>query len=134
MMNSGTADLGFFFLRGLHIISVIAFFTGVLFFIVLAIKTFKPVQLRNWAISLMVFGTALCLYSIAQLNCPWLSGEHGMRKIQMEKMQSMMQMMTDHDKGSNAADHKEHEEMMNTVRMMMNKDEMPQMENGMMQR
>lgn len=79
--------MGFSVLWALHVLSVIAFFTGVLFFIVLAIKTFTAKQLRTWALWLVIGGAVLCLATIAVMGHPWA----GMNKEdRVEKMQEFM--------------------------------------------
>lgn len=88
MMNTigGAPGLGFGFLWILHIASVIAFFTGLVFLIVLAIRTFKPEQLKSWAIWLMVGGAVVCLFTIGMTGRSWagsgmygpMSGNNGM--------------------------------------------------------
>lgn len=133
MMNT-IGGLGFVTLWALHILSVVAFFTGIALFIGLAIKTFNATQLRNWTIGLLIGGSVLCLYTIAQMGHPWTDGGFGMRKMPMQGMQMMMQSMMDHDKGANTDDRMEHEGMMNMMRMMMNMGGSTEMGNDMMQR
>lgn len=67
-----TTGLGFSTLWALHVLSVIAFFTGVIFFIAFAIKTFKPALLKNWAIWLIIIGAVVCLFTIAVMGHPWV--------------------------------------------------------------
>ena len=50
IVNTNGSDLGFIALWGIHILSVIAFFVGIVFLIVLAVRQFSPKQLKNWAI------------------------------------------------------------------------------------
>src|SRR3989338_7423468 len=71
IVNTTGSGLGFIALWGIHILSVIAFFVGVVFLIVLAIRQFSPVQLKNWAIGLIVGGTILCLFTILSPRRPW---------------------------------------------------------------
>lgn len=123
MMATTGWNYGFITLWGLHILSVIAFYTGVLFFIILAIKTFTPTQLKNWAIWLIVVGSLLCLFTIAIIGRPWVGmwylGSGGMQGAQMMQMGQMMERMMEHDRGSAGADHNDHDEMENMMRMMM---------------
>ncbi|HLC75601.1 MAG TPA: hypothetical protein VJB82_00575 [Candidatus Peribacterales bacterium] len=119
MMTTTGSNLGFIVLWSLHILSVIAFFTGVLFLIVLAVKTFSPTQLKNWAIWLMIGGAVVCLFTIAARGGPWVGGYGRMSGMQMQNMGRMMEMMTDHDAGMNGAAHDEHEEMEEMMREMM---------------
>jgi hypothetical protein len=78
MMNTiGGSGLGFSILWALHILSVIAFFTGVVLFVAYAIKTFKPAQLKQWAIWLVVIGSVVCLLTIATMGHPWAGMEYG---------------------------------------------------------
>ena len=115
MMTTTGWDYGFTALWGVHIFSVVAFFTGVLFLIVLAVKTFTPAQLKTWAIWLIVTGTIACLFTIAMIGGPWTSlhsGRTGMSGVQMQQMGQMMDMMMDHDDADPNAEHDEIEGMM----------------------
>ena len=115
-------NLGLTALWGLHILSVVAFFTGVLFLIVLAIKTFTPAQLKTWAIGLLIGGTILCLFTIAITGRPWIGLHYrdaNMGGMQMQQMGQMMEMMMKHNGGANGEDQEEHGDMMQMMRMMM---------------
>lgn len=116
MMNTAGIDYGFITLWSLHILSVVAFFTGVILLIALAIKTFNATELKNWAIGLIVGSSVICLFTIAALGRPWIGGMSGM---QMQTMGRMMEMMMDHDEGMSGAGHDEHEEMEEMMRGMM---------------
>ncbi len=120
MMNSTTGiDYGFITLWSLHVLSVVIFFTGVILLIALAIKTFNAMQLRNWAIGLIVAGTVICLFTIATLGRPWTNGKFGDTSVmQMQTMGRMMEMMVDHDEGMSGVEHDEHEEMEEMMRGM----------------
>src|SRR3989344_4413257 len=119
MMTTTGSNLGFTVLWSLHILSVIAFFTGVLFLIFFAIKTFTPAQLKSWAIGLMVGGAVVCLFTIAARGGPWVGNRFGgMSGMQMQTMGRMMEMMTDHDGGMSGAAHDEHEEMTEMMKEM----------------
>ena|SRR3989338_3826865 len=140
MMSSFGPDYGFIVLWAIHVLSVIASFTGLLFLIVFAVKTLTPQQMKTWAIGLMVTGAVVCLITIALLGRPWMglsSGKMGMEGRMMERgmmMGSMMEQMTKHDADSDVEDRMEHEGMMNMMRMMMNMGGSAEMRNGMMQR
>jgi len=140
MMSSFGPDYGFIVLWAIHVLSVIASFTGLLFLIVFAVKTLTPQQLKTWAIWLMVTGAVVCLFTIAIIGRPWMglsSGKMGMEGRMMERgmmMGSMMEQMTKHDADSDVEDRMEHEGMMNMMRMMMNMGGSAEMRNGMMQR
>lgn len=115
MMDTTGWNVLFIALWGFHIFSVVAFFTGVLFLIVLAIKTFTSRQLKSWAIWLMAIGTIVCLITIALIGRPWIGLHYwgsGMNGMQMQQMNRMMQMMTQHDQGGPSEDHDEIEGMM----------------------
>ncbi len=58
----------------IHIGSVIAFFMGIAFFIVVAVRTFTIAQLKTWAVALVVAGTVACLLTIAVRGAPWSGG------------------------------------------------------------
>src|SRR3990167_7479783 len=119
MMTTTGSNLYFTVLWSLHILSVIAFFTGVLFLIFFAIKTFTPAQLKSWAIGLMIGGAILCLFTIAARGEPWGSSKFGRSGMQMKTMGRMMEMMMDHDEDMAGEGHDEHEEMEEMMREMM---------------
>ena len=124
VMNTIGWNYGFSALWAIHILSVIVFFTGVIFFIVLAIKTFTPAQLKGWAIWLMVIGTIACLATIGVLGRPWImlhDRSAGMGNMQTQQMGQMMEMMMKHNGGANSEDQGEHGDMMQMMRMMMGK-------------
>ncbi len=119
-----TAGLNYDFIAlwGLHILSIVIFFIGVVFLIVLAIKTFTPAQLKSWAIWLMVIGTIVCLFTIAMIGRPWIglyARDANMSGMQMQQMGQMMEMMMKHNEGANSEDQGEHGDMMQMMRMMM---------------
>ena len=127
MMDTIGWNYGFIALWGLHVLSVVAFFTGVLFLIVLAVKTFTPAQLKSWAVWLMITGTIVCLITIAFIGRPWVGmnywgagmGGGGMQMQQMQMMGRMMEEMMEHDRGANGEEGEEHGDMMQMMRMMM---------------
>lgn len=116
MMTTTGWNLGLIALWGLHILSVVAFFSGVLFLLVLAIKTFTPAQLKSWAIGLLIVGTVLCLFTVAIIGRPWIGlglyGSSGMNGSQMQMMSRMMESMMEHDGENPDDDHQEIEGMM----------------------
>lgn len=79
MMNTTGTGLGsgFIFLWGLHVLSVIAFFVGVLLLILWAVKTLNQGQLKTWGIGLVVVGTIACLLTIGMRGAPWMSYSFG---------------------------------------------------------
>ena len=126
MMDTIGWNYGFIALWGLHVLSVVAFFTGVLFLIILAVKTFTPTQLKSWAIWLMVVGTIVCLITIAFIGRPWIGMNYwgagmngGIQMQQMQMMGRMMEEMMEHDRGANGEEGEEHGDMMQMMRMMM---------------
>jgi hypothetical protein len=71
MYSTGTGfGSGFMLLWGLHVLSVIAFFIGVTFLIVWAVKTLTKTQLKTWGITLVVIGTLACLLTIGMRGAP----------------------------------------------------------------
>ncbi|MBI5155956.1 hypothetical protein HZA45_01635 [Candidatus Peregrinibacteria bacterium] len=123
MMDAIGWNYGFIALWGLHVLSVVAFFTGVLFLIVLAVKTFTPAQLKLWAIWLIAVGILICLFTIGVTGRPWI-GKHywgaGMGGgTQMQMMGRMMEEMMEHDRGASKAEGEQHGDMMQMMRMMM---------------
>lgn len=80
MMNNtmlGGWGFGFGILWALHILAVIAFFTGVIFLIMLATKTLTHAQLKSWGWSLVLGGTLVCLLTIGMMGHAW--NNYGMR-------------------------------------------------------
>jgi hypothetical protein len=125
MMTTTGWNLGLTTLWGLHILSIVGFFSGVIFLIVLAIKTFTPAQLKTWAIGLLIGGTILCLFTVAMIGRPWIGpghyGSSGMNGMQMQMMNTMMERMMEHNQGTNGEEQMEHGDMMQMMRMMMGK-------------
>lgn len=80
MYNTGW-NSGFSALWSIHILSVIAFFVGVLLLIVWMIKTFTTAQLKQWGMWLTIIGAIACLLTIGIMGHPWSgspSGSFGM--------------------------------------------------------
>ena len=129
---ANTTGFGFIALWGVHILSVIAFFVGVVFLIILAIRQFSPTQLKNWAIGLIAGGTILCLFTIFSLGRPWIGmigiGSRSGMMLQQNMMDSIKDKMMEHDEREESDDHEEMEEMMD----MMMKGMMWKKNNGMM--
>lgn len=72
MYSTGTGlGSGFIFLWGLHVLSVIAFFIGVLFLVSWAMKTLNHGQLKTWGIGLILGATIACLITIGAGGMPW---------------------------------------------------------------
>lgn len=121
MMN--TTGLTFIFLWGLHVLSVIAFFTGLIFLIAIAIKTYTPAQLKSGAFWLIIIGTIACLFTILAIGRPWMGFGFfapGMAGMQMQRMDQMMDTMMgtleEHDGGQNDPEHMQMENMMREFR------------------
>src|SRR3989338_3917497 len=116
IVNTTGSGLGFIALWGIHILSVIAFFVGVVFLIILAIRQFSPTQLKNWAIGLIAGGTILCLFTIFSLGRPWIGmiciGSRSGMMLQQNMMESIKDKMMEHDERETSDDHEEMEEMM----------------------
>ncbi len=68
MMHTAGMNPGFSFFWLVHVLSVILFFSGLIFLIVWAIKTLPLSQLRTWAWGLLVAGTVLCLVAFMGLG------------------------------------------------------------------
>jgi hypothetical protein len=100
-MNSMYATgsvLPFAFLWGIHVLSVIAFFTGFLFLIFWSYKHLSGAQLKKWGWTLVIAGSLACLMTIASMGHTWA----GMGKMKMSSMGGHMMsngMMDDDDMG-----------------------------------
>src|SRR3989338_8483447 len=96
-LAAGGWDAVFVALWGLHVLAVVAFFTGVLFLVILALKTFTPAQLKSWAIGLMIVGAIVCLLTIGMIGRPWVGlmgyGNAGMYGVRMQNVDRMMDTM-----------------------------------------
>lgn len=94
MMGSTTGSAaGFTALWAVHILSVVAFFAGVLLLVLWAVKTLTAAQLKTWGIGLAVAGTIACLLTIGVKGSPWIGGWGGMMKCGGRDRMPMMQMM-----------------------------------------
>jgi len=71
MMTTTGWGSGLVFLWGLHVLSVVLFFVGVLFLVMWAIKHLTGTQLKTWGIWLVVIGTIACLLTIGARGAPW---------------------------------------------------------------
>lgn len=93
-MNDG---FGFTFLWIVHVLSIILFFSGLVFLIVWAIKTLPAAQLKTWALSLLIGGAILCLLTIGIVGKPWSVGYETSRGGMMGgmgmSMDGMMNML-----------------------------------------
>lgn len=125
MMNSfgSSAGYGFTLLWAIHVTSVILVFAGIVLFLILAIKTFTPEQLKVWALWLIVVGTVACLLTIGVRGRPWglleNYGVQSMNGTQMQMMGRMMEMMTDHDRGADRSERDDHKDLQNMMQNMM---------------
>lgn len=70
MANTGWG-FGLPMLWGLHLLSVIAFFTGVLFLLFWAFKHLTSAQLKQWGWALVITGSIVCLFTIGMMGHPW---------------------------------------------------------------
>ncbi len=98
MMYSGVWGFGFGILWILHILSVIGFFTGVVFLIILATKILTHAQLKTWGLSLIIGGTIVCVFTIGMMGHSWQysgmnAGTRGMMKSGMGMSMNGMTMM-----------------------------------------
>ena len=124
MMNSTGMVSSFVFLWGLHVLSVIAFFVGVLFLILWAAKALAPSQMKTWGIGLVIAGTVVCLFTIAVRGGPWIGGGFGHTSgmmMQRGMMENMMDEMEEHDEREASDDH---DGMMDMMQMMMGRNSM----------
>lgn len=73
MMNATGLGFGFglTILWGLHVLSVIAFFIGVLLLLFWAFKHLSEQQMKQWGWTLIIAGTVVCLFTIAAVGRPW---------------------------------------------------------------
>ncbi len=80
MMNSGFSTgmigVGFPILWALHILSVLAFLSGIILLIILAAKTLTHAQLKSWALWLLIGGGVVCLLTIGMMGHTWGSFAH----------------------------------------------------------
>lgn len=97
MMNTTGFVFGFAFLWGIHILSVIAFFTGIALFIALAAKTFSQQQLKSWTIGLLVAGIIACLFTIGVRGAPWTDSGMMGKKSGMMRIHMMEKIMMGRD-------------------------------------
>ena len=65
---------GFTILWIVHVLAVIAFFTGLVFLLAWAVKTLPLAKLLRWAIGLLVGGAIACLLTIGVIGRPWTTG------------------------------------------------------------
>jgi hypothetical protein len=105
MMTATGWNPGFTLLWGLHVLSVFAFGVGIVFLVMLAIRTFTPAQLKSRGIWLIVAGAIVCLITVGVRGGPWTL--HGamrapagmqcgsmMNGMMHSRMEGMMERMT----------------------------------------
>lgn len=104
MMNTTGPGTGFLFLWGVHTLSVIVFFVGLIFLIAWALRTFDAARLQTWGIGLVVVGIIACLLTIGTKGSPWMGTFGGNRYSRMDATQNgmmgarmMRDMMMDDD-------------------------------------
>lgn len=74
MMSGAAVSSNILFLWPLHILSVIAFFTGVLLLLFWAYKHLSGQQLWKWGWVLVILGSIVCLFTVATMGHPWVGG------------------------------------------------------------
>jgi hypothetical protein len=126
MMNTTGSVVGFTALWGVHVLSVILFFTGVVLLILWAAKSLNLGQLKTWGVALVVIGTIACLLTISVKGSAWGIGNPQMRMMQMQMMDRMMNGMMDEDDDANGMNHMG----MNDDAMSMSMDDMAAMLDG----
>lgn len=114
MMNTTGFGSGLISLWGLHVLSVIVFFAGVILLILWAAKSLNAAQLKLWGITLAVIGTVLCLFTIAAspFNSTWggFGPNVNVRSLMMERgmddddVEEMMDEVIDRMMGGDDAD------------------------------
>jgi uncharacterized membrane protein (UPF0136 family) len=126
MMNNTGSAAGLTALWGVHALSVVLFFVGVILLILWAAKTLNQGQLKTWGITLAVVGTIACLLTIGARGAPWGSGNSDMNMKHMQMMEKMMGGMMDDEDSSASAHHMG----MNDDAMSMSMDDMAAMLEG----
>lgn len=129
MNNTGSAA-GLTALWGVHILSVVLFFVGVILLILWAAKSLNQGQLKTWGITLAVIGTIACLLTIGARGAPWggveMMGNSEKKMMRMQMMEKMMGGMMDDDDDADSA----HRMGMNEDAMSMSMDDMAAMLKG----
>lgn len=109
MMNNTGSAAGLTALWGIHVLSVVLFFVGVILLILWAAKTLNQGQLKTWGITLAVIGTIACLLTIGARGAPWgsagMMGNAETKMMRMQMMEKMMGGMMDDDVSSDGAHH-----------------------------
>ncbi len=126
MMNSTGSAAGLTALWGVHVLSVVAFFVGVILLILWAARTLNQGQLKMWGMTLAIVGMIACLLTIGVRGAPWGSGNSAMSMKHMQMMEKMMGGMMDDDDDSDDTDHMG----MNDDAMSMSMDDMAAMLKG----
>lgn len=90
-------------LHGLFALAVLAFFLGLLFLIILVIKTFNETRLRDWGFGLMIGGLIIgaLIVLLTALHGPGMRGRGGMMWGRDEGMmrEKMMNEYDEYDNG-----------------------------------
>jgi hypothetical protein len=106
MMNNTGPAAGLTALWGVHVLSTVLFFVGVILLILWAAKTLNQGQLKTWGITLAVVGTIACLLTIGARGAPWGGMAHSQMSMKhMQMMEKMMGGMMDDDDDSNGMNH-----------------------------
>lgn len=110
MMNTTGSAAGLTALWGVHVLSVVLFFVGVILLILWAAKTLNQGQMKTWGITLAVIGTIACLLTIGVQGAPWgggvgMMGTSETKTMRMQMMEKMMKGMMDDDDDSSGMNH-----------------------------
>lgn len=104
MMNTTGTGVGLTALWGMHALSVVVFFVGIVLLIIWAARALHPDQLKTWGITLAVIGIIVCLLTIGVRGAPWsgigMLDNAEIRMMRMQMMEKMMGGMMDDDGGS----------------------------------
>ena len=91
MMYGNGGNLNFSMLWTLHAFSVVAFATGLLFLLYVALRHCTEKQLIQWGWTLLIAGSIVCLLTIGAMGHPWYgSGMNGMRGFGFDRGPMMM--------------------------------------------
>ena len=88
MMNNTGWGFGLPTLWGIHILSVIAFFVGILFLMYWSFQHLTPAQLKRWGWTLIIGISIACLLTIGVMGHPWAG--YGMGNYGSGRMMPMM--------------------------------------------
>ncbi len=95
MMHTTGSATGLTALWGIHALSVVFFFAGIILLLFWAVKTFTPAQLQKWGIGLAVAGTIGCLLALGGAGSSGIGGPGGMKCAMMNTMGGTMEMSDD---------------------------------------